>query len=240
MTTYVLVHGGWQGAWCWYRVAPLLERRGHRVLTPDLPGHGLDRTSIGELSLQAYADRIGRTLDEAAEPVVLLGHSLGGMVIAQAAADRPERVALLVYLAAFLPGDGDSLASLAQGDTESLLSPSSVPTADGTAITLRDAGLQPALYADCSAEDLALVRRLIQPEPLAPLAQPLRAPGGPGGPLQRIPRAYVECLEDRALPLARQRLMQAARPCRSSVSLPSGHSPFFSMPERLVECLAHL
>ena len=46
MTTFVLIHGAWHGGWCWEKVAPLLEARGHRVLAPDLPGHGANRTPL--------------------------------------------------------------------------------------------------------------------------------------------------------------------------------------------------
>ncbi len=237
LTTFVLVHGGWHGAWCWYRVAPLLERLGHTVITPDLPGHGRDPTPAGSVTLAAYADRVSAALAAAGKPAVLVGHSMGGMAITQAAADHPEHVALLVYLAAFLPRDGQSLADLAEGETENLLTPNSVPNAQRTAILLREDALRPALYADCREEDIALARRLIRPEPLAPLSQPIRA--APER-LDRIPRVYLECRHDRALPLARQRLMQAARPCREVIGLESGHSPFFSVPDSLVEYLARL
>jgi hypothetical protein len=159
------------------------------------------------------------------------------MVIAQAAADRPERVALLVHVAALLPGDGESLAHLLRDETESLLRPHCTIDRRGTVLILADAGLVPALYADCPDEDVALARARTRPEPLAPLGEPLQDPQGRVG---RLPRAYVECLDDRALPIARQRLMCAAHPCREVLSLASGHSPFFSMPGRLVEYLARL
>lgn len=235
VSTFVLVHGGWHGAWCWHRVTLLLERLGHAVVTPDLPGHGGDLTPVGALSLRAYADRISIALDAVAEPAVLVGHSLGGMVISQAAEDRPDKVRALVYLAAFLPGDGQSLNDLAQSDPESLLTPNSVLSDDGTTVSLREYSLREALYADCPDEDFALARRLIRPEPLAPLLEKVRLTAAGAG---RVPRFYIECLQDRALPLARQRLMQAAQPCAGVASLRSGHSPFFSVPESLVEYLA--
>lgn len=237
MTTFVLVHGGWHGAWCWYRVAPLLERLGHRVLTPDLPGHGRDATPVATVSLHGYADRVTAVLRTATEPVVLVGHSLGGMVITQAAEAMPERVRTLVYLAAFLPANGESLATLVQGDTENLLDPNCTVDESGTLLILREAGLRPALYADCRDEDIALAIRLVRPEPVAPLTEPARTSAGGWG---AIPRVYLECLEDRALPLPRQRRMQQAQPCERVLSLRSGHSPFFSIPETLVEYLAAL
>ncbi len=237
MGCYLLVHGGWQGAWCWHRLVPLLERAGHEVVAPDLPGHGSDCTPLPSLSLRGYAERVVAALDALPGPAVLVGHSLGGMVISQAAEWRPARVRRLIYLAAFLPGDGQSLADLARGDTENLLTPNSVPSGDGAAVALTDEGLRRALYAGCAAEDLALARRLLRPEPLRPLGEPVRLTPARFG---AVPRCYVECLQDRALPLGRQRLMHAAQPCQAVRSLPAGHSPFLSMPETLVECLAGL
>lgn len=69
MSTFVLVHGGWSGGWTWEKVVPLLEKAGHKVEAPDLPGHGDDHTPIPEVSLQSYADRISEVLD--AQPEIL-------------------------------------------------------------------------------------------------------------------------------------------------------------------------
>ena len=237
MATFVLVHGGWHGAWCWNHVVALLEARGHTAIAGDLPGHGLDRTPASQVSLQGYVSATCSTLDRQRGPVILAGHSMGGIVITQAAEQRPDRISLLIYIAAFLPANGQSLAALAQGDTDSLIPPNSLPTADGLAITLRDAALLEMLYADCPAADVARARTELRPEPLAPLLEPVSTTAGNFG---RIPRAYVECQRDRALPLARQRAMQAATPCARVVGMATGHSPFFAAPGTLVEYLAAL
>ena len=54
MSTFVLIHGGWHGGWCWYKVIPLLEKKGHTVVAPDLPSYGRDKTPLSAVSLQAY------------------------------------------------------------------------------------------------------------------------------------------------------------------------------------------
>ena len=58
MATCLLIHGAWHGGWCWRKVLPLVERKGHVALAPDLPGHGDDKTPTAAVTLQAYADRI--------------------------------------------------------------------------------------------------------------------------------------------------------------------------------------
>src|SRR5579883_2221090 len=101
MTAFLLVHGGWHGAWCWEKLMPLLRAGGHRMIAPDLPGHGGDRTPIAARPWERYVPSIVDLLDESDEPSVLVGHSSAGMIISAAAAVRPERVRALVYLAAF-------------------------------------------------------------------------------------------------------------------------------------------
>ena len=85
MSTYVLVHGAWHGAWCWYKLTPLLQKLGHTVLTPDLPSHGIDKTPTAAITLKDYSLRVCEVLDSCPEPVILVGHSMGGVVITEAA-----------------------------------------------------------------------------------------------------------------------------------------------------------
>src|SRR5262249_16825374 len=116
MATFALVHGAWHGAWCWQKLAPLLERGGHQVDAFDLPGHGDDRAPVSEMTPAHNAERVREHLERASEPVVLVGHSMGGMAVTQGAELAPDKVAKLVYLAAFLPANGQSLFDLAAGD----------------------------------------------------------------------------------------------------------------------------
>ena len=120
MSTYVLVHGAWHGSWCWEKVVPLLKQAGHQVEPLDLPGHGQDKTPICEITLAAYTKRVCETLDAQAEPVILVGHSMGGIVITQIAEERPEKIQRLVYLTARLLQNGQSLFQIAQTDSDSL------------------------------------------------------------------------------------------------------------------------
>src|ERR1700691_6029337 len=133
MSTYLLIHGAWHGGWCWRSVAPLLEAAGHTVLAPDLPGHGDDITPTAAVTLKSYTDRICEIAGAQAKPVILLGHSMGGVAITQAAENCPDKIGALVYMCAFLPRNGDSLMTWASQDRESMVNPSTtIPLADGT------------------------------------------------------------------------------------------------------------
>lgn len=85
MSTFVLVHGAWHGGWCWEKVVPLLKKEGHEVVVVDLPGHGDNHVPVPEVTLAAYGDHVAGVLDEQAEPVVLVGHSMGGLAISEVA-----------------------------------------------------------------------------------------------------------------------------------------------------------
>lgn len=78
MSTYVLVHGSWHAAWCWYKIVPRLEKAGHRAIAIDLPGHGRDGTPVGDVTMQQYVKAIGSALDTLEEPAILVAHSRGG------------------------------------------------------------------------------------------------------------------------------------------------------------------
>jgi len=112
MAAYVLCHGGWAGGWQWDEVASLLRSAGHRVFTPTLTGLG-ERVHLAnpEIDLNTHIQDIRMVLKyENLHDIVLLGYSLSGTVITGVAEKAPERIGHLVYLDAFVLGDGQSLA----------------------------------------------------------------------------------------------------------------------------------
>ncbi|MCZ7568769.1 MAG: alpha/beta fold hydrolase [Ardenticatenaceae bacterium] len=235
MSTFVLIHGSWHGAWCWDKVKPLLEKQGHTVVAPDLPGHGQDKTPIPEITLQRFVDRVGQVLDAQSEPVILVGHSMGGVVITQTAEYRPDKIKTLVYLCAFLPRNGESLLQLAQQDTETLILPNLIINEAQGYHSVKEEAIREVFYHDCRDEDVARAKSLLVPEEaLAPVATPVQTSADNFG---RIPRVYIECLRDQTIGLSLQKQMNTATPCQMVLSLDTGHSPFFSAPEALA---AHL
>lgn len=117
MTAFVLVHGAWSGAHGFRRVRPLLRSAGHEVFTPSLTGIG-ERVHLTspQVNLSTHiTDVVNAVLYEDLDAIVLLGFSYGGFVITGALEHIAERVRHLVYLDAFLPGDGDTLNGLASG-----------------------------------------------------------------------------------------------------------------------------
>jgi len=114
MARFVLVHGAFGGAWCWQPVVAALEAAGHTADALDLPGGGDDRTPVEEITLEACADRVRETLDSRPEDAVLVAHSMGGVVATQAAGSGADGISRLIFVAAFMPANGQSLLDLTQ------------------------------------------------------------------------------------------------------------------------------
>ena len=111
MATFVLVHGGWHGSWCWKRVRKALQARRHDVFTPTLTGVGKRSHLLSpDVNLHTHVtDVVNLIRWEELSGVVLCGHSYGGCVITGVADRLSDRIAALVYLDAFVPEDGQSL-----------------------------------------------------------------------------------------------------------------------------------
>ncbi len=235
MSTFVLVHGAWAGEWCWDKVVPLLKESEHKVETLDLPGHGKDKTPIQEISLAAYTQRVCQTLDTQTEHVILVGHSMGGIVISQVAEERPEKIQALVYLSAFLAQNGESVFQLSSIDSDSLVFPYLIMNEEQGHLTFKeDAPLKEILGADCSDEEIAWVKSLLVPEPMAPSMTPIHVTEKNYG---RVPRVYIETLRDRAISPTLQKKMYTALPCQKVISMETSHASFLAAPEELVRHL---
>jgi pimeloyl-ACP methyl ester carboxylesterase len=183
---FVLVHGAFVGAWPWEPLIAPLEAAGHTVETLDLPGSGEDRTPLAEVTLDAYADRVCSVLAERPEPAVLVASSMGGMAATQAAVRCPGRVASIIYVAAFLPQDAQSLIDLTRlpEGADDQVQANLVVDGEPPVATMPAAAWREAIYGCCSDEvaEWAIERRA------AAGHRPLRRAGRhPRGRLRRHP-----------------------------------------------------
>jgi pimeloyl-ACP methyl ester carboxylesterase len=224
--TCVLVHGAWHGPWSWDEVLTRLRERGCAALAVDL--------TAAAQSLESLTAELGRQLGPGSSRVVLVGHSRAGPVISQVAEHWPERVAGLVYVSGFLLENGESALRALRGDGTSPLLRDAALTPDGRHWVVAETDAKRIFYGRCAEAHAQLAAAKRVPEPAAPLMTPVRVSEGKFG---RVPRCYVECLQDVAVPLSLQRRMQAALPCERVVTLDADHSPFFSAPAALAEIL---
>lgn len=241
MTTYLLVHGAWHEAWCWEKVITLMQKQGYNVVAVDLPGHGkntLDPTIV------TLADEVQKVIEIARQQVgrvILVGHSSGGIVISQAAQQLgPEMVESLIYVDAFLPRNGDSVFSLVEMIFNQL-SPTDFPahtineaiivSEDGKTSVFKPEMAESFFYHDCSKEDVEFAINNLSRQSFASLGTPVSLSDEVYG---TIPKFYILCTESRDL---NKRFLTDYVRCKKVFSIPSSHSPFFSMPEKLVEIM---
>ena len=189
------------------------------------------------VTLKSYTDRICEIASAQAEPVILVGHSMGGIAITQAAENCPNSIGALVYVCAFLPRNGDSLMTWASQDRESMVNPSTTdPRADGT-IGFKPEHSRKAFYGNCTDEDVAFAESRLVPQSGAPFGAQVETTPERWG---RIPRYYIECARDRAITLRLQREMQETSPCQQTFSIDTDHSPFLSAPEQLADIFSRI
>jgi pimeloyl-ACP methyl ester carboxylesterase len=234
MASFILVHGSLHGGWCWAKLVPLLEAQGHCVLAPDLPGMGEDPTPLSGVTMSTWAEFIVGRSREAGEPVILVGHSRGGTVISEAAELAPQAMLGLVYLAALLLPAGKKAFEAAVGQDARSAVEHGPGASDALSLRVEPEAARALFYNRASPEDASWASARLCPEPLAPNLVPLTVTRERWG---RLPRAYIECLDDRAVPIELQRAMQAVLPCNPVVTMDSDHSPFLCEPEALA---AHL
>lgn len=240
MAGFVLIHGSWHGGWCFDAVAERLRAAGHVVRAPDLPGMGGDAAALAAVTLQGWADFAVEQCRELKRelgggPVVLAGHSRGGLVVSQAAETDPAAMDGLVYICAMMLPGGMSRAQFKQLEDpnpafDALISP--VASGHATVISGDDPA---AVFAQLSPPELAAaaMARLVA-EPHGPRSTPLSLTPERWGAL---PRTYIECLHDRTITLTSQRRMQGMSPGAKVVSLEADHSPFLSAPGPLAAAL---
>jgi len=231
--TIVLVHGAWSDASSWDAVTPLLKAQGNEVINVNLAGHGKDTTSFAGITFQTYVDQVKAAIGTRTN-VVLVGHSFAGLVISQVAEEEPAQIKELIFLAAALPHDGDSLLSLAKGDPASHIGKAlTIDQQHGAAIIAKDA-VADIFAADAPQQVQEYIAANLKPEPLAPLATPVHLTEKNFGSVKKV---YIHTANDHAISYPAQQYMVKNSEVAKVYTLQSSHTPFISMPDKLAEIL---
>ena len=174
MATFVLVHGGFHGGWCWSRTAKYLRRAGHDVFTPTLTGLG-ERSHLlsPAINLSSHIqDVVGVLHWEQLSDVILCGHSYGGMVITGVAGAEPGKVRKLIYADAFVPEAGQSLLDLIGAERGEAMLTNVSSQGEGWRMVPPPA----SAYDIIRDEDRAWVDALLTSHPIATCIEPLPPP----------------------------------------------------------------
>lgn len=231
----MIVHGAFQSAAVWSGVKRRLEAAGHPVLLVELPGRSGNPCAAEQVSLDAHRDCALAAVSRFSEPVILVGHSLGGMTISAVAEAVPEQIHALVYVAAYLPESGQSARDLSAQDAQSRWN-------DKNFIIAADRQTARVSADDCVmlfGEDLEpqlqrALPGLLVDEPLAPIRTPVHLTPQRFG---RVGKFYIKTLHDNTIGPELQDRMAARAGVTKMFALDGSHSPYLSRPDELAQLL---
>ena len=231
-STFVLVHGAWHGGWCWRRVSDLLEAKGHKVFAPTLTGLG-ERSHLmrAGINISTHATDVANLIKwERLTGVVLCGHSYGGLVVSGVAEKSAAAISSIVFLDAFVPENGDSMADLTSQTVRDNLK---------TAAERGDLGVPPRSAAAflVNAKDQAWVDAMCVPQPIGTMTEKITLTGA----RERIgKKAYIRAsaYPNPGFDTAYARVK--ADTSWRTYEVPCGHDVMVDMPERLTEILVEV
>jgi pimeloyl-ACP methyl ester carboxylesterase len=218
MSRFVLVHGLCHGGWCWEPTATELAALGHDVTAVDLPLTGLDDD----------ASFVTDTLDRLDGPVVLVGHSYGGLVISRVADGRDD-VSHLVYIAALMIG-ADDVPGAKVAEFPPTLFNQRFEVSEDRMITIDSESAVECFYNECAST----VARAAAARGRPASVNCLRTPTG-AEPWNDIPSTYVVCERDQTIHPDMQRAMSTT--AGRVHSLDTDHAPFMSAPDEVLQIL---
>jgi pimeloyl-ACP methyl ester carboxylesterase len=230
--TFVLVHGAWHGGWCWRRVSDLLEKKGHKVFAPTMTGLG-ERSHLidAKINLATHVTDIVNVIKwEGLKDIVLVGHSYGGVIISGVAEQARDAIGSIVFLDAFVPESGDSLADKASQPVRDAIA----PLAQKGELAMKAV---PAAVFRVNEKDRAWVDAMCTPHPLATLTDKITLTGA----RDRIAKkAYIRAKGYPSVPFDGFHDKLKADAAWRVYELPSGHDVMVDMPDRLSEILVEV
>ncbi|POO02717.1 Methyl esterase [Trema orientale] len=249
---FILVHGACHGAWSWYKLKPLLEAAGHRVTAVDLAASGINMKAIQDVhSMLDYSQPLLDLVGSLApgEKVVLVGHSLGGLSLAVAMENFPEKIAVAVFLTAFMPDAVNKPSYVLDQYCERALPGAWLDTEFGsfespkgpiTSMFFGPEFFSSKLYQLSPVEDLELASALARPSSLF-IEDLSTAKKFSENAYGSVPRVYVVCDQDRAITEEFQRWMIGNGGVSQVVEIQGAdHMPMFCKPQETCNSLVEI
>lgn len=229
--TFILIHGAWHASWCWKPIAKELILKGHKVFMPDLPGHGLKSHRSSSIGLADYVNSVVQLIQHQQEQVILVGHSMAGLVISEVAEIIPDAIRELVFVAGYVPQDQKSLFSLAQESESNNLTPFLIIDEQLQEIRLQfSPDLIDVFFNCCSREDAQKAVSQLQAQPIRPFTETVHI----GEKYTRIPKRSLVCRYDNALLLSDQ-LRMSRVVTDNIIYLDADHAAYYSGVKQIVD-----
>ncbi len=236
--TFVIVHGAFQTAESWSAVADALRAKGHTAIAVNLPGRNAEGVAAKAVTLANYVQTVEQVVQQQTQPVVLVGHSFGGMTISLVAEALPKKISKLIYVAAYVPVTGDSMQALAESDkSNGFTEKSFVIAPDYSFATILNTDQSRLFINDGSPEQQAQVTGAMVREPLGPIGTPVQVSAEKFG---AVPKAYIRTAQDATVSPTLQNMMIQRTNITQTQTVETGHSPQASQPNRLADAMIEL
>ncbi len=225
----ILIHGAWQGSWTFDALHPALDAVGLSGVAIDLPGNGADETPPEDVTLDLYLDTLDARIDALGGRASVLGHSGGGLIATALAERSPARVSSVIYLAGMCLPSGEDFGQLqARVDAPVGISDDIIVASDGLTSTVPIDKAVHYFLSDCDPTVARAAAERLTPQPEG--GRLITSPATDEN-FGRIPKLYIEALQDLSIPIETQRVMQQLAPDMHVVSVDTGHVPQLMDPE---------
>ena len=225
--TFVLIHGAWAASWVWDSLRTVLEGQGYAVITPDMPGNSRNPASPEQINMQGCVSHVQACCAGVTGPLLIVGHSGGGVVATQVAEVMAEQVAGIAYIAGMMLPSGLGFAELADEVQKTQPEAAGIWPYLEWSEDRQSSTVPPQAVCDVFLQDLppelamaAAQRFCAQPEGTRALVAEWSAER-----FGQLPRLYIEAQQDKSVVLSVQRRMQQLTPGAKVVSLDTGHVP---------------
>lgn len=230
MFSLIFLHGALLGGWVWQEVAPIFKRAGYEVMTPDLAGRGGETKGV---TLQTHIDLVAPLVEKAKYPVVLVAHSMSGIVASQLAEIYSSKIKKIIFVSAYLPQNGESLETIFEGYFGPLVyDKESMSIKMGLQLKVED--LINVSFSDCPDKMKQMVRDKAVSEPIIPSLEKISLTPAKYG---AVSKAFIKLPKDKVIPIELQNIMINKAGISEVEEMGTGHAPFCAAPEKLVEVI---
>ena len=233
--TYVLVHGAWADESAWGFVRNQLAVQAN-VVVVNLPAHGIDLTPATAVSLNDYVKNVTDVINQQSGKVILVGHSMAGVVVSQVAENIPSKIDKVIYVSAYLPKNGEDVLSLSGQDQLSKVGGALEFTPDYSAASIKKEMIAPAVCADCPDYMKEVLVKYHKAEPAKPLGEKVSLTAKNFG---SVPKYYIHTSRDAAVGYDLQKQMVKDNgTIKQTFLMNTSHLPFVVQPQEFLKIIS--
>lgn len=234
--TYVLVHGAWADESAWGFVRNGLAKNAN-VIVVNLPAHGADNTYGAGIGQSDYVKTVSDAVNKVNGKVILVGHSMAGVIISQVAEKLPGKVDKLIYVSAYLPKNGESVQSINTSFYGNKTADIFEFNKDYSLISIKKEAIPAVVCADCPDYMKETLKKYHRAEPVKGFNDVVKLGAG----FNKVPKYYITTKNDQAVPFElQQKMIKANGSIKKVFELETSHLPFVVKPAELLNILAQI